>query len=1150
MQQQQPSFTMDADATSSKNVDQQHSDKVMDLFLQQVNEYSTQHLSFDDRMTGVNDLTQSDFFSHTDQSENRRDSTAHDFSHLSMPSTSFLGIQDHSAALQQQGSPTSSYLSSPSSSSTGAAAVSIQQQPTANNNNNNTSSTFKDQPSKQNTKEGSSLLHVFTNPLLHAIPMLARNCLNFEDFLTQASVQGQNGLLGFKDANKANVSHHPFTSPHRLMTDTIAGDPSMSMMTMEKPESPWHVKVLGLPSSGAKSRVETQIKICIQLTNSTGELATNWSHLMLPEHMVARDKLKRRNPNKYGTAGGDIQQQTNGNGSPSLESDILKLEAAVVCDGHADNEIIMCSSCVHRERKRMKRKRDNKVARAVNKEGGAAKLAALFANDLPDLSNDNVMAEERRKILLFNCSEYVDFSNGEATLPTRVTCYCRHHSEKVGFRIVFTIKDGHNHVLGTGRSPPIMITDDHKSPKTLSSTSAPQATPSTTSSNNRKRSRNDEDFADPKQHASSKRKINSNNMDADSDSGVSSPVISAPATPISANDEVTPTSPGTQRQQHRSPSTLANPQSLATDSGQRYGDTSSLDNPQGELRAHLETTPKSSSSSSSMFVDNAQGELFDFLNASTMNGNPLASMNLNTNQDPLQPQQQQQQQQQHMMSMMHQQQQQLLSHFSQTPFSNATNRRRTAPSISAQQQRPRQHSDVGTAAATTVGGIMNDVYTKMFQQRRTTESSNKISVPRLHRLIPAEGPIYGGSEVTVLGSNFYEGLTCLFGESPAIPTHCWSANTLLCILPPAATAGPVVVSFKEHPLMLEGQDVVLFTYFDESDRALMELALQVVGLKTMGKVEDARQIAMRIVQGSNNNQNRRHSHRNAHSSRSKNRSLVTMTTGAAFYPSTQRFSYRHYLTPKAAQAIYDNAHMLFYTRLEEQIIGALLAANAMITGTVNNAPRLWVKNCISLTNQYQHTLLHLAAIRGYDRLVRVLVHNLECDVDLTDRNGFTALHFASWTGKVGIVRLLLDKTDWTIETVTGKTAWQLALDAGHHHVVALFQDHWKRYHYNNNNNTPTPSLHLSRHKRSPSRSSSVLSEPSYLSSSSTTTTIVRIPLIDIIPSSAAVSSAKSILPEQLFNALSSLYIVSTNTPCIQQLGQSVSTVYTSMLDPF
>lgn len=74
------------------------------------------------------------------------------------------------------------------------------------------------------------------------------------------------------------------------------------------------------------------------------------------------------------------------------------------------------------------------MARAANKEGNAAKLAALFAHDLPDLSNEEVMAQERRKILLFNCSEYVEFDDGEVTLPTRVTCYCRHHSEKVGFR--------------------------------------------------------------------------------------------------------------------------------------------------------------------------------------------------------------------------------------------------------------------------------------------------------------------------------------------------------------------------------------------------------------------------------------------------------------------------------------------------------------------------------------------------------------------------------------------------------------------------------------------------------------------------------------------------------------------------------------------
>lgn len=109
-----------------------------------------------------------------------------------------------------------------------------------------------------------------------------------------------------------------------------------------KPECPWHVRVLGLPATGAKSRVETQIKICLQLTDSSGELAKNWSHLMLPEHMVARDKLKRKNQ-KYGADGANDEKTS------LADSDILKLEAAVVCDSHADNEIIMCSSCVHRE---------------------------------------------------------------------------------------------------------------------------------------------------------------------------------------------------------------------------------------------------------------------------------------------------------------------------------------------------------------------------------------------------------------------------------------------------------------------------------------------------------------------------------------------------------------------------------------------------------------------------------------------------------------------------------------------------------------------------------------------------------------------------------------------------------------------------------
>jgi hypothetical protein len=37
------------------------------------------------------------------------------------------------------------------------------------------------------------------------------------------------------------------------------------------------------------------------------------------------------------------------------------------------------------------------------------------------------------KIVLFNSNQLLDFTTGDVILPTRVTCYCRHHDEKVGF---------------------------------------------------------------------------------------------------------------------------------------------------------------------------------------------------------------------------------------------------------------------------------------------------------------------------------------------------------------------------------------------------------------------------------------------------------------------------------------------------------------------------------------------------------------------------------------------------------------------------------------------------------------------------------------------------------------------------------------------
>ncbi|KAF7729220.1 hypothetical protein EC973_004749 [Apophysomyces ossiformis] len=1022
--------TLSHESPGSSN--HEHNEEVMDLFLNQVTEYNARQLGFDDKLDDAGSINPSHLLAnHKQPAKLKVESTSQELAQLSMQDMSDAHLMNFSSSVpENQVQP----------------AVTAPEKLDAASGSRKRSAKAKN---AESSGSGSSLLNVFTNPLLHAIPILARNCLNFEDFLAQTALSGQNGLLGPKDDKQDST----YASPNKLILD-----PSRDKSIITKLESPWRIRVLGLPATGAKSRVETQIKVCLQLVNASGELANNWSHLRLPHYMVAKDKLKRKQ-----------QKYSPDEKTSLLDSEVLNLEAAVVCDSHADNEIIMCTSCVHRERKRLKRKRDNKVARAANKEGGAAKLAALFANDLPDLDDENVMMQERRKILLFNCNEYVEFHGGEATLPTRVTCYCRHHSEKVGFRIVFTLKDSHNHVIATGRSPPIMITDDHKSSKVQ------------TSARKRNRTEFDSSRIDAESPATSKRRANSTlnaNNDGETDSGVSSPVTSVPATPTSQADEIAESSPAPTKTYGEDDSKFE--EHINASSSRVVDGTSAERHMAGtdseNFLSHLQSQHPEGPMSFNAAAHMPQGELFDFLNSDEMHMVQLMSQqNIASSTQP-QPQPQPQQpthQHQQSLPLVHpdQHHQQILTQFQNNPMQTMINRRRMMAGTTCTQQQWQAN---------------NNVYAKI-QQKQAIEGTKPTNLPRLHRLIPSEGPIYGGAEVTVLGSNFYEGLTCLFGENPAVPTHCWSTNTLLCILPPAANAGPVVVSFKEHPLMLEGQDVVLFTYYDESDRALMELALQVVGLKTMGKVEDARQIAMRIVQGDNGE--RKNQNQNS--------------TFAGHF----KLEYRNYLTCKAAEAAYYNARTLCLGQLEEQVTAALVAVSKMGTK---------YRGDISLTNRNRHSLLHLATMCGYVRLVRVLVR-LGCNVDQTDRNGFTALHFASWTGKEDIVKVLIGIANLEVKNSMGKTAEKLAIEAGHNEVVALFKKNRKSKKKNHR-------LFL-------------INDP------------VRIPLIEFIPSSAVIS-ATTYLPARLTNALSSLYNFSTNQPCVKQLTHSVGQVYNFMLDPF
>lgn len=165
------------------------------------------------------------------------------------------------------------------------------------------------------------------------------------------------------------------------------------------------IRVLGVPQTGAKSRVETQIKLCIQLVTDDGDKAQWWSHLKLPEAMVAKDKLKR-------------QVVSNSILDNSVQPNkMLYLSARVICASDPSRKVVTCLGCIQRERKRSQRRKENRTK----------------ADEDDKLDDKESLAIEEQKVLMFNCSEVVDFSSGDTILPTRITCYCRHHNERLGF---------------------------------------------------------------------------------------------------------------------------------------------------------------------------------------------------------------------------------------------------------------------------------------------------------------------------------------------------------------------------------------------------------------------------------------------------------------------------------------------------------------------------------------------------------------------------------------------------------------------------------------------------------------------------------------------------------------------------------------------
>ena len=265
--------------------------------------------------------------------------------------------------------------------------------------------------------------------------------------------------------------------------------------------------------------------------------------------------------------------------------------------------------------------------------------------------------------------------------------------------------------------------------------------------------------------------------------------------------------------------------------------------------------------------------------------------------------------------------------------------------------------------------------------------------PTIHKLIPNEGPRTGGIEVTCLGSGFCQGLEVMFGDSQATTTTYWGDASLVCLLPPAAQAGSVPVTFRhqrvqqmhmqQYPTGLVPKQQIQFKYLDDDEQQLLKLALNIVGHKMTGRMEDAGDVARRIV------------------SSGPNTWVASPTQGGSQH--------------RQASAL--DVNMLNAVDLEASLLACL---DLIDLDDSHFRPRF------NLRRPTGHSLLHYAASLGLHRFVAGLLAR-GANPDVRDKGGYSPMHFASLHNHPHIVRRLrLAGGDPTMRSLRGYTPADLA----------------------------------------------------------------------------------------------------------------------------
>lgn len=779
-----------------------------------------------------------------------------------------------------------------------------------------------------------------------------------------------------------------------------------------KPESPQRHMLTVHPTS-LKSRVETQIPIRLTLF----PLPAGVKKVRLPSHTISKPKFlapasaersaevvelhtslvctsamqdQTKLRKAFARARGEDRYRASSS-SPQTFSDLPEDEKPL--DG---GEVKICTGCIQRERKRAFRKKQRKPEEDE-----------LFQKD------------EEKRVIVFNTNEIKEWTEPsknampgygdtpgpiipagamQVELPMRIACYCRHQNEKLGFQVIFTVKDYKDNVIAQAITNSIMITDDHKThappaaPAPGPSPALPDGTqlpgvgvfPSGPSVDQGKTpqqapSPSATDLQGLQQRFNSQYQLNGGSFSLpQNQANGTGPSNSQPSRSLSRqtspNDFPGPMS---KRRKHsnsgRVPSELTMTKlegvqpSAGVSNASGLGNDTQFSAPRG-FASPVERPFVTSNGMSNQYANGpptpGSGENNPFFN-------PAA--------------------------------QQSLDSFIQQQLMSAPN--------SAQPSRP------GTPGGSSRNTFQDQSLNISLGPSPSTpmwppinNAGNRLPSV-IHKLVPAEGSITGGTEVTLLGSGFYPGMEVVFGDTLATTTTFWGDKCLNCLTPPSLHPGMVAVVFKhEHPTFgqlqpaqpLMPKQQQFFRYVDDRELQMYRLALGILGQK-LGSQADAFQTAQQIMG-------------------SDTKSMFNL--------------------PKDFQGS-SGGHQRQVPGLESQ--GKLSDLDSkMLTYLefidLDDNPRPPKYNSRGGTGQ---TLLHFASSLGLTRFVAGLLAR-GANPDVQDSTGNTPMHLAALNGHAHIVhRLRLAGANVNARSVRGFTPADLATTLPAHQAALIPARHYR-----------------------------------------------------------------------------------------------------------